>query len=1035
MANDKNFVVKNGLTTQNIEFVDQIGSANNTITVSMLSNDTLAFSGDSGQLFSITDSQSGTIFAVNDISGVPSIEVDYDGTIRFAETFGNVLIGTDTDDGSNKLQVDGSASISETLTSNNVVVNGDLTVSGNVTYIDTTTLNIGDNIITLNQDETGSPTQDAGIEIERGSATNVSLIWNESLDQWTIGSQTLETNGLNITGHGSVIDSNGQWVGDPANLQGYTGSRGFTGSQGIQGFTGSQGVQGESGFTGSQGDQGIQGFTGSQGIQGPIGYTGSQGDQGIQGFTGSQGIQGFTGSQGDQGIQGPTGFTGSKGSIGYTGSKGNTGAQGPAGFTGSKGAQGTAGFTGSRGDQGFTGARGFTGSQGIQGAQGVQGPTGFTGSQGVQGVQGPTGFTGSQGNIGYTGSQGVQGPTGPTGSQGIQGEDGNFGGATFDYLFSTNTADSDPGSGKLKFNNITLSSASLMFIDDQDVNSTDIQTFLRTVDDSTSTIKGHFRISNRLNADDFALFTVSGINEVSGYFQVSCSYISGSATAFSNQEDVIITFARTGDRGDTGFTGSQGDTGATGFTGSIGPSVTLTAGSGLVGGGVLNQNRTVSHADTSTQGSVNNSGSTVIQDVTLDGFGHVTNLNSKNLSASDVGALGVNAKADDADKLDGLDSSQFLRSDTSDTMSGNLTATGLTLNTDAQIHGATVGRGGGAVFTNTAVGNGALSSNTTGSDNTANGYLSLRDNTTGDNNTANGYQALLFNTTGRDNTANGYQALRDNTTGDNNTANGRRALLFNTTGDNNTANGYQALFSNTTGSDNTANGYQALLFNTTGGDNTANGYRALRNNTTGDNNTANGYNALYNTTTGSDNTANGYLSLSNNTTGRDNTANGYLSLRDNTTGDNNIGIGYEAGRSNSPFEVTTQSDRIVMGNNNHTDAYIKVAWTVTSDARDKTEFAPVPHGLDFISALEPTEYQFRAGGRDSEQGDGKRRYGFLAQDVLALEGDNPVMVDAEDPENLKLKESQLIPILVNAVKELSAQVEELKAEINQLKET
>jgi len=124
-----------------------------------------------------------------------------------------------------------------------------------------------------------------------------------------------------------------------------------------------------------------------------------------------------------------------------------------------------------------------------------------------------------------------------------------------------------------------------------------------------------------------------------------------------------------------------------------------------------------------------------------------------------------------------------------------------------------------------------------------------------------------------------------------------------------------------------------------------------------------------------------------------------------------------------------------VGNDDHTDAYIKVAWTVTSDARDKTEFAPVPHGLDFISALEPTEYQFRAGGRESEQGDGKRRYGFLAQDVLALEGDDPVITDAEDSENLKLKESQLIPVLVNAVKELSSQVEDLRAEINNLKET
>ena len=110
MANDKKFVVKNGLTTQNISFVDDIDTATDTITVTMLDSDTLSFSGDAGQLFSITDTLTGTIFAVNDISGIPSIEVDDDGTIRFAEFTGNILIGTATDDGTNKLQLNGDAS-------------------------------------------------------------------------------------------------------------------------------------------------------------------------------------------------------------------------------------------------------------------------------------------------------------------------------------------------------------------------------------------------------------------------------------------------------------------------------------------------------------------------------------------------------------------------------------------------------------------------------------------------------------------------------------------------------------------------------------------------------------------------------------------------------------------------------------------------------------------------------------------------------------------------------------------------------------
>jgi hypothetical protein len=131
MANDKKFTVKNGLTTQNISFVDDVTTPANTISITMLPTDALSFSGDSGQLFSITDSLSGTIFAVNDISGVPSIEVDANGVIRFAETFGNVLIGSAIDDGINKLQVTGGMSVTGVFTTDLSTTSsaGDLSVA------------------------------------------------------------------------------------------------------------------------------------------------------------------------------------------------------------------------------------------------------------------------------------------------------------------------------------------------------------------------------------------------------------------------------------------------------------------------------------------------------------------------------------------------------------------------------------------------------------------------------------------------------------------------------------------------------------------------------------------------------------------------------------------------------------------------------------------------------------------------------------------------------------------------------------------
>ncbi len=110
---------------------------------------------------------------------------------------------------------------------------------------------------------------------------------------------------------------------------------------------------------------------------------------------------------------------------------------------------------------------------------------------------------------------------------------------------------------------------------------------------------------------------------------------------------------------------------------------------------------------------------------------------------------------------------------------------------------------------NVAVGDSALSSNTSGNSNTANGWSALKTNTKGSSNTANGWSALKKNTTGSNNTAIGYEALNNNTNGKFNTANGKDALHNNSTGLGNTANGHYALYSNTTGQDNTAIGNYA----------------------------------------------------------------------------------------------------------------------------------------------------------------------------------------------------------------------------------
>lgn len=93
----------------------------------------------------------------------------------------NVLIVVD----STVVRTSGDQTIAGNKTfSNNVIINGDLTVSGATTTKISETVLIEDNIITLNSNETATPSENSGIEVERGTSTNVSLLWNESDDRW-----------------------------------------------------------------------------------------------------------------------------------------------------------------------------------------------------------------------------------------------------------------------------------------------------------------------------------------------------------------------------------------------------------------------------------------------------------------------------------------------------------------------------------------------------------------------------------------------------------------------------------------------------------------------------------------------------------------------------------------------------------------------------------------------------------------------------------------------------------------------------------
>jgi len=89
----------------------------------------------------------------------------------------------DTGTGTVTVTVDGSTAL--TVSATGVTVAGNFTVSGTTTTVESNTINLADNILTLNSDATGAPTQNAGLEVERGDETNTQIRWNEGTDKWT----------------------------------------------------------------------------------------------------------------------------------------------------------------------------------------------------------------------------------------------------------------------------------------------------------------------------------------------------------------------------------------------------------------------------------------------------------------------------------------------------------------------------------------------------------------------------------------------------------------------------------------------------------------------------------------------------------------------------------------------------------------------------------------------------------------------------------------------------------------------------------
>jgi hypothetical protein len=310
-------------------------------------------------------------------------------------------------------------------------------------------------------------------------------------------------------------------------------------------------------------------------------------------------------------------------------------------------------------------------------------------------------------------------------------------------------------------------------------------------------------------------------------------------------------------------------------------------------------------------------------------------------------------------------------------------------------------------------------------------------------NTAEGQNALLSLTTGAYNTAVGWFSLGSNTTGPFNTAIGAGALFANATAESNTATGTGALFSHTTGNGNTATGTFALFSDTSGQINTATGAGALFKNTTGSFSTATGSGALSSNTTGSDNTAVGTTALANNTTGSENVALGVSAGANLTTGNNNIDIGNfvtgnpgeanairigNQGTQTATFMAGISGATVAGGVSVIIDANGHLG-TIVSSQRFKDEIKPMDDASEAILALRPVTFRYK---KELDPA-GVPQFGLVAEEVEKV---NPDLVarDAKGGVFTVRYEAVSAMLLNEFLKEHRAFVEEQRKVAGQQKE-
>ena len=354
--------------------------------------------------------------------------------------------------------------------------------------------------------------------------------------------------------------------------------------------------------------------------------------------------------------------------------------------------------------------------------------------------------------------------------------------------------------------------------------------------------------------------------------------------------------------------------------------------------------------------------------------------------------------------------------------------------------GKCAGRANVSQTGNVAIGDSALLGNTGGSGNTAIGACAGK--------CVQGSSNLLFG----ENAGQGMDSMTDSV------AIGRNAMCGSTTianndGDRNVAIGMDAMMSVCTGEENVAIGPNAGRPLSTGTSNVFIGacaagcFTGTPRAITGARNVGLGEAVMYQLGNGTNNFAVGFTALGCNQNGSDNVALGlcagkrYGSTSAMTTVCDSIFIGPDTkgAASSQTNTIVIGANAVGCGNNtamigasNLTVVCSHGSFSTVSDERDKTCICDLEHGLCFIGDLKPKTFNMVTDRDDKEGSISCKRHGFIAQDVIALEGDDNVIINNDNPNRLGYTGEYIIPILVKGMQEQQAIIEDLKERLEVL---